>query len=203
MPSRTHGSKAGTAERTLDIAERLVQVRGFNAFSYADIATELGITKATLHYHFPGKAELGDALIARYRARFADALRGIDRELVGTRAKLDAYVGLYSAVLQGDRMCLCGILAAEYETLPTSMREAIIEFFEDNEAWLTTVVTLGQADGSISPTADPAHLSQMILDGLEGAMLVARAHGGLARFQSSGRQLLDTLTVSASTTPER
>ena len=192
MPSRTHGSKAGTAERTLDIAERLVQVRGFNAFSYADIATELGITKATLHYHFPGKAELGDALIARYRARFADALRGIDRELVGTRAKLDAYVGLYSAVLQGDRMCLCGILAAEYETLPPPMRAAVVRFF-----------TLGQADGSISPTADPAHLSQMILDGLEGAMLVARAHGGLARFQSSGRQLLDTLTVSASTTPER
>jgi TetR/AcrR family transcriptional repressor of nem operon len=56
---------ASTAERTLDVAERLLQVRGFNGFSYADIAAELGVTKASLHYHFPSKAELGDALIAR------------------------------------------------------------------------------------------------------------------------------------------
>jgi TetR/AcrR family transcriptional regulator, transcriptional repressor for nem operon len=195
MPSRNHGNRAGTAERTLDVAERLVQVRGFNGFSYADVATELGVTKATLHYHFPGKAELGEALIARYRARFADALQGIDREIVNTRAKLDAYLGLYSAVLRGDRMCLCGILAAEYETLPSSMRQAIIEFFEDNEAWLATVVTHGQADGSVTGSVDPAHVAQMILDGLEGAMLVARTHGGLTRFQSSAGQLLDTLTV--------
>lgn len=195
MPSRNHGNNAGTAERTLDVAERLVQVRGFNGFSYADVATELGITKATLHYHFPGKAELGEALIARYRARFADALQRIDREIADTRAKLDAYLGLYAAVLRGDRMCLCGILAAEYETLPISMRQAIIEFFEDNETWLATVVTHGQADASITGSADPAHVAQMILDGLEGAMLVARTHGGLTRFQSSAGQLLDTLTV--------
>ena len=69
-------------------------------------------------------------------------------------------------------MCLCGFLAAEYETLPSSMRQAIIEFFEDNEAWLATVVTHGQADGSVTGSVDPAHVAQMILDGLEGAMLV-------------------------------
>ena len=44
-----------TSARILDIAERLVQTRGFNAFSYADIAAALHVTKATLHYHFPTK----------------------------------------------------------------------------------------------------------------------------------------------------
>ena len=68
-----------TAERILDIAERLVQTRGFTNFSYADIAAELGITKASLHYHFPSKAELGQAVIARYGERFAEALSEIDR----------------------------------------------------------------------------------------------------------------------------
>ena len=63
-----------TSERILDIAERLVQTRGFNNFSYADIASELGITTASLHYHFPGKAELGHALITRYAQRFSQAL---------------------------------------------------------------------------------------------------------------------------------
>ena len=72
--SKATPPRGDTAQRILDIAEQLVQVRGFNAFSYADIAAELGITKASLHYHFSGKAELGQALIARYAQRFALAL---------------------------------------------------------------------------------------------------------------------------------
>ena len=183
-----------TAQQTLEVAERLVQVRGFNGFSYADIANELHITKASLHYHFHGKAELGEALIARYSARFAEALERIDRETTAARAKLDAYVSIYSGVLRANRMCLCGILAAEYETLPKSMRDAVTRFFEDNEAWLTNVIAQGQADGSLSFRGTASDASQMILNGLEGAMLLARTHGGLTRFQSSARQLLDTLT---------
>src|SRR2546421_262559 len=54
---------AGTAGRILDVAERLVQLRGFNGFSYGDVASELKVTRASLHYHFHGKAELGQALI--------------------------------------------------------------------------------------------------------------------------------------------
>jgi TetR/AcrR family transcriptional repressor of nem operon len=183
-----------TAQQTLEVAERLVQVRGFNGFSYADVAAELHITKASLHYHFPGKAELGEALIARYSARFADALERIDRETTDARAKLDAYVSIYSGVLRANRMCLCGILAAEYETLPMSMRDAVTRFFENNEAWLTNVIAQGQADGRLSVRVTASDASQMILNGLEGAMLLARTHGGLTRFQSSARQLLDTLT---------
>ena len=192
MPS-TSPTALSTAERTLDVAERLLQVRGFNGFSYADIAAELGVTKASLHYHFPTKAELGDALIARYSSRFADALGTIDRDTTNPRDKLDAYVNIYSEVLRGDRMCLCGMLAAEYETLPHSMAEAITQFFRENEAWLTRVVAQGQADGSLSNRVTPSDASQMLLSGLEGAMLIARTLGGLPRFQSSARRLLETL----------
>ena len=70
---------ADTRSRILDVAERLVQTRGFNGFSYADIAAELQISKASLHYHFPSKAELGEALIGRYAARFGDFARGLFR----------------------------------------------------------------------------------------------------------------------------
>ena len=64
--------------RILSEAQRLVQMRGFNGFSYADIAETLGVTKASLHYHFPSKAELGRRLIDRYREDFLAALRAID-----------------------------------------------------------------------------------------------------------------------------
>src|SRR5215208_6163769 len=88
-PARGRRSK-DTATRILDTAERLVQVRGFNGFSYADVAAELGVTKASLHYHFAGKTELGHALIARYAQRFSAALEHIDASIPTPPAKLGA-----------------------------------------------------------------------------------------------------------------
>jgi TetR/AcrR family transcriptional regulator, transcriptional repressor for nem operon len=182
-----------TAQRILDVAERLVQSRGFNGFSYANVAAELGMTKASLHYHFPGKAELGEALIVRYAARFADALERIDAGTGDAPAKLDAYAGLYAEVLRGGRMCLCGILAAEYETLPEPMREAIVGFFDDNVTWLTHVLAQGLSADTLSFQGSPAEEGQAILSGLEGAMLVARPYGDLGRFQSAATRLLARL----------
>jgi TetR/AcrR family transcriptional regulator, transcriptional repressor for nem operon len=186
--------QANTAQRILDVAERLVQSRGFNGFSYANVAAELGITTASLHYHYPGKAELGEALIARYAARFADALEAIDGSVADARRKLDAYAGLYADVLRGKRMCLCGILAAEYETLPTPMREAVLRYFDDNETWLTGVLAQGDSDDTLSFAGPPRVAAQTILSGLEGAMLIARPYGDLGRFHSSAGRLLDSLT---------
>jgi TetR/AcrR family transcriptional repressor of nem operon len=184
----------GTAERILDIAERLVQTRGFNNFSYADIATELGITKASLHYHFPGKGELGLALITRYGERFSVELRRIDHDLPDARAKLEAYADLYAGVLREERMCMCGILAAEYPTLPDAMRGAVIRFFDTNRVWLEGVLTEGKKDQSLAINGSIDDIAQTIISTLEGAMLVARPYGGLARFDSSARQLLASLT---------
>ena len=196
MPATRPRKDTNTAARILDVAERLVQVRGFNGFSYADVAAELHITKASLHYHFASKAELGEALITRYAARFADALAKIDSSVPETRDKLDAYVGVYADVLRRKRMCLCGILAAEYQTLPQPMRGAVTRFFEDNEAWLMTVLERGQAEGSLSLPESVGDAANMIVSGLEGAMLVARPYEDVARFQSAARGLLASLTSS-------
>jgi TetR/AcrR family transcriptional regulator, transcriptional repressor for nem operon len=185
----------GTAERILDIAERLVQMRGFNNFSYANIATELGITKASLHYHFPGKAELGQALVTRYAERFAEALDQIDRDLLDARAKLEAYANLYAEVLRGKRMCMCGILAAEYQTLPKPMRGAVIDFFDEQQRWIAAVLEEGKAKHTVKFTGSPEDVAQGILSTLEGAMLVARPYGDLARFNAAAGQLLAGLTA--------
>jgi TetR/AcrR family transcriptional repressor of nem operon len=184
---------AGTAQRILDIAEQLVQSRGYNGFSYADIAGELGITKASLHYHFASKAELGEALIERYSARFAEALERIGNTTSGARAKLDAYASLYADVLRGDRMCLCGMLAAEYQTLPERMHGSVIRFFDHNLIWLAGVLAEGQSDGELSLEASPADTAQTVLSTLQGAMLVARPYRDLARFQAAAAHTLASL----------
>jgi TetR/AcrR family transcriptional repressor of nem operon len=184
-----------TAERMLDVAERLLQTRGFNSFSYADIAKQLNVTTASLHYHFSGKAELGRALIVRYSERFSAALEQIDRELPDARAKLAAYADLYAEVLRDDRLCMCGILAAEYQTLPRPMREAVIRFFDDNREWLTGVLAEGLSQHTLRFRGPAEDVAQSILSTLEGAMLVARPYGDAARFDASARQLLAGLAV--------
>jgi len=193
--NRTRGRTASgeTASAVLDIAERLVQTRGFNSFSYADVASELSVTKASLHYHFPSKAELGEALIDRYTERFAVALAEIEASERDAGKRLDAYVGLYADVLQNERMCLCGMLAAEYETLPGPMRAAIVRFFELNEAWLAGVLTEGRRGRGLSYAGSPRETARGIVGGLEGWMLVARAHGDLARFRPTARRLVANL----------
>src|SRR5688572_25133762 len=103
-----------TAQRILDIAERLVQTRGFNGFSYADIAESMKVTKASLHYHFRSKAELGKRLIERYEKNFLDALGGITASTQDARERLRRYADIYAGVVNNNRMCLCGMLAAEF-----------------------------------------------------------------------------------------
>jgi TetR/AcrR family transcriptional regulator, transcriptional repressor for nem operon len=193
----TRKTEAGTASRILDVAERLVQLRGFNGFSYADVAEELGISKASLHYHFAGKAELGEALIERYASRFTGSLDEIDARPVDARAKLAAYAKLYGDVLQRKRMCLCGMLAAEYQTLPKQMRSAVVSFFDDQEAWLVRVLEQGREEGTLRFSGPASEAAQMIVGGLEGAMLVTRPYGDPARFRVAAEQLLGSLATDA------
>lgn len=191
--SDQHLDRPDTATRILDVAERLVQLRGFNGFSYADIAAELHITKASLHYHFAGKAELGRALIERYAERFTAALEAIDQHETDPVEKIRAYSAIYADVLSERRMCLCGMLAAGYDTLAEPMQHAVIEFFDTNEAWLTRVLEEGQESGQIRLDGPVREAAQVIVSGLEGAMLIARPYDDVERFNAAATRLLTGL----------
>jgi TetR/AcrR family transcriptional regulator, transcriptional repressor for nem operon len=195
-----HQKNGATASRILDVAERLVQTRGFNGYSYADIASELGISKAALHYHFATKEELGQALVDRYSERFAVALAAIDGEAMDAPKKLRAYAELYTNVLEDDRMCLCGILAAEFQTLPESIRVRLIAFFDDNEAWLNGVLDEGVRAGTLRFAGTTAEVARMIVGALEGAMLLARPYDDMDRFRTAAAQLIQNLVVPEATT---
>ena len=185
--------EAGTAARILDIAEELVQTRGFDGFSYAHVAAKLNVTTPSLHYHFKSKSELGEALIERYSTRFLDALAEIERQPGTALSKLEAYARVYGDVLRRRRMCLCGMLAAGYDTLPEKMRQAVIRFFDCNETWLARVLEQGVREGSLVFGGDASAVARSIIGGLEGAMLVARPYGDAARFDASADRILGGL----------
>jgi TetR/AcrR family transcriptional repressor of nem operon len=187
------GTDTDTAAKALDVAERLVQVRGFNGVSYADVAGELGVTKAALHYHFASKAELGTALIDRYTTRFEAALAAIDEQISEAPSKLSSYAGIYIDVVRQQRMCLCGMLAAEYQTLPAPMQQAVVRFFDINETWLERVLDEGRQAGTLRHRGSARDAAQLVIGTLEGAMLVARLHNDPARIEAATNQLLAEL----------
>jgi TetR/AcrR family transcriptional regulator, transcriptional repressor for nem operon len=188
--------RADTPARILDIAERLAQRRGFNGFSYADVAAELNITTASLHYHFAGKAELGRAMLTRYAERFAEALAAIEARLPNASDRLLAYADLYAGVLKERRLCLCGMLAAEYQTLPRPMLDRVLAFFDENEVWLTRILDAGRDSDELRFAGPAQEAARMIICGLEGAMLIARPYGDIARFQSAAKQLLNRFSAA-------
>lgn len=184
---------AATAERILDVAERLAQTRGYNGFSYADIAAEIGITKASLHYHFPTKAILGLTLVERYTERFSTALDAVGGGAEPAATKLVRYVALYRDVLVLDRLCLCAMFAAEITTLPESIQDAVRRFFEVNERWLVEVLTGGMQAGELSFDGDPRVEARALAAALDGAMLLARSFEDDSRFDSVAERVLSTL----------
>jgi TetR/AcrR family transcriptional repressor of nem operon len=181
--------RSPTAERLVDAAETLVQTRGYNGFSYADLSDAVGIRKASVHHHFPGKGDLGRAVAERYREQFAAALDRIDAEVEEPRDRLDRYAALYAKALSDrGRMCLCGMLAAEYATLPSPVQDQVRAFFHDQRTWLTTTLVAG---GRSRPEA--RRLADAMLAGLEGALLVSRAGGDAMSFTRTSAVLIDAL----------
>jgi len=182
-----------TSQRILDVAERLVQTRGFNGFSYADIAEALEVTKASLHYHFPTKGDLGKRLIERYEESFLAALKGIDSAGAGARDKLKRYIRIYADVLRDNRMCLCGMLASDYATLPKPMKEEVKHFFDENEQWLAAVLDAGRKAGNLEFKGSALELARAMVGSLEGAMMLARSYGEVSRFDAAAERLVAAL----------
>ena len=186
-----------TAQRILDIASRLVQTRGFNGFSYAHIAAELGVTKASLHYHYPSKSDLGKRLIERYEQDFATALERIEAETDDAFDRLQRYARIYAGVLGKEQMCLCGMLAAEHGTLPAPMRRTLQHYFDLNEAWLAKVLDDGRRRGQLRFDGPPREVAALLVGALEGTMMMARSYGDPRRFAAASDRLLADMRVAA------
>lgn len=187
---------ASTGERILDVAEELVQTRGVNGMSYADISVALGITKASLHYHFASKSDLVQALIDRYSTRFFRALDSIDETETDAATRLRAYARVYGSVLERGRMCLCGMLASDFQTLTTSAQADVVTFFDRNVEWLEHVISEGVREGQLPRVGSPRVAAETLLAGLQGAMLVSRPSEATARFEAIASSLLVAVGVA-------
>lgn len=166
-----------TADRILDAGQELIQTGGFSAMSFQDIASEVGIRKPSIIHHFPTKAELGVAILRRYRDTFAAQLQQISED--PAKSSWDALEFYFSPYLflasTPDKVCLCGALAGEIPVLPEVMRVEVKQFIEAHQRWLEEILREGVERGELMLIDSPKSLSRVIFNSLQGSLLVRRS----------------------------
>jgi TetR/AcrR family transcriptional regulator, transcriptional repressor for nem operon len=170
-------------------AEALIRARGYSGVSYADLAGAVGIRKASIHHHFPTKADLALGLLRAYDARYDEALDAI---LVGSMdglARLRAYAALYRDGVEKGLGCLCAAFAAELDTLPATLRDELARFLEKHVAWIEGVLASGLSNGTIRRSIEPRPCARMIVAALEGALMMERMLGGPVGFDDAFRAI--------------
>lgn len=186
-----------TAQTIVDAAEYFVQSRGYNGFSFRDVAAAVGIRSASVHHHFATKEHLAVAVSRRYAKRFAEQLDALAATGRNGRWKLVGYAALHRhALMEDGRMCLFGMLASEMETLPVGVRGEVARFFQQQQAWLTEVIAEGIKDGSIGPDVDSEGAALMMLAAVEGGLLLSRSRDDPRWFDLPVRTAIMRLTAA-------
>ncbi len=182
-----------TKELILDSAQALAQSRGFNAFSYADIANDVGIRKASIHYHFASKEELEAALLERYRKGFMDQLKSLSVKNSDATKLLKKYGDLYAATLSKRVICLGGMMASDIGALPERLVPSLQGFFTEQAEWLADVLAQGKASGEFTFSGSPRNRAALFLAALQGGLLMGNAMGDDDVFKRIRQDLINGL----------
>lgn len=177
----TSDARGDTREAIMQAARPMVQARGYNALSFRDLAAAVGVKSASVHYHFPTKGDLAAALARRYTDDLVIHLDHLSATQPDTVARILDYAGVFRATLtRQNRMCLCGMLSAEHDDLPTEVRTEVERFTQANVRWLASVLS---PDASGTDAVQARALA--IFAAIEGAQLVARSRGDVAVFDAT------------------
>lgn len=186
-------NRSDTAERILDLAQERIQRRGYNAVSYGDLADELDLTTAAIHYHFPSKTDLVQTLVQRYRQASAEHRAAIRADHDTLRARLEGYADLYTGLMTGGGLCLCGVLASDAPTLPDEVRAEVRQFFVEQEDWLAALIAEGLPDGPPLHGCDTAQdAAELVLATMQGAMLTT-PHRDPTAYRQRIQPLIDSI----------
>jgi TetR/AcrR family transcriptional regulator, transcriptional repressor for nem operon len=181
-----------TAERIVDEGRRLIMTRGYNGFSYADIAAAIGIRKASIHHHFAGKNDLATAVVEQSRAMIRAQVEQLADAEPDAVEQLRAYAGYWERCIADDSapFCVAAMLAAELPSLPEDVAMSVRAHFAELSGWLGHLLAAGVRQGSVTLVRSPEHEADAFMSAIYGAMLSARAFGDSARFISITETLL-------------
>lgn len=182
-----------TAAEILVRARSLIIEGGYSGFSYADIASQVGIRKPSIHHHFSTKADLVTVLISRYREEARAGIAELERRVPDPLLQLGQYIGYWEACIldASAPICICALLASELPLLPESVAVEVRAHFRDLSSWLTSVFERGVQQGSLQLTNTPRIEAEAFMAIVHGAMISARAYGEPEIFGLITKRALD------------
>ena len=168
-----------TQQKLIDSARHLIQIRGYNGFSYADVADEVQMRKASIHHHFPAKSDLAKAVVEQSRAVIVEQTRLLDDGAFDPDAQLRMYTGYWEKCIADASapFCVAGMLASELPTLPADLAQEVRAHFHDLSGWLERVMTRGAQLGRFQLQGSARQEAEAFMAMVYGAMLAARAYG--------------------------
>lgn len=168
-----------TQQKLIDSARHLIQTRGYNGFSYADVAEEVQVRKASIHHHFPAKSDLAHAVIEQSRAVIVEQTRMLAGGAFDPDEQLRMYTGYWEKCIADASapFCVAGMLASELPTLPSDLANDVRAHFRDLSNWLEIVFTRGAQMGRFELQGSARQEAEMFMAMVYGAMLAARACG--------------------------
>ena len=164
-----------TAHKILDVAEFYTQTRGFNAFSYKDIQSDVGIKTSSIHYYFPTKQDLAKTMAARFNERLIEKLTELTQKHASPTNRFKAFNKIHVETVSQDKFCLCGMLASDIDGLPELADKELAAFFSIIENWIADTIKDGQQHNEFNKELAPKLSAQSYLATIEGGMLIARA----------------------------
>jgi len=179
-------------DRLLDAAIRQFRVKGYDATSVDDLCRAAGVTKGAFFHHFPSKEAIALAAIERFLA-WLDGIfdRAGWRRLPDPRDRVLAYIDTRTRLLNGELAhitCLLGALAQETFATHPALREACNAGFRSHlAAFEADIAEILAARGEAGFTAES--LSRHVMAVIQGAFVLAKAHGGAAPAIDSLRHL--------------
>lgn len=169
---------SNTKQKIVDIASELLQKRVFSAFSYQDISSKLGMSKAAIHNHYRTKELLGNAVLDDYLNKTLEVHATVDNTKSSAWEQLEHYISLIRAVtLEQGKGCLAVTLQVEHNVIPKSMQKQIKQIFAQDVIFLTRILKKGLEEGSMSFKGEPKEQAQVFINLLQIATMNARMYG--------------------------
>lgn len=187
------------ANEIISYTRQLLTSGGYQSFSFADISAKVNIRKASIHHHFPSKAELVKVVVTEYREEARAGMQAMSQQMNDPVAELQAYVDYWATCIRegSSPFCICAMLAVELPTLPAEVAREVSGHFADLSEWLATLLRRGESEKRLRLPVSPADEASLLMATVHGAMLSARAFNDADIFHRIVQPLIDDIVLRA------
>lgn len=191
--------RSSKANEIISYTRQLLTSGGYQSFSFADISAKVNIRKASIHHHFPSKAELVKVVVTGYREEARAGMQAMSRQMNNPVAELQAYVDYWATCIRegSSPFCICAMLAVELPTLPPEIASEVTGHFSDLTDWLASLLRRGESEKRLRISGAPADEASLLMATVHGAMLSARAFNDADIFRRIVQPLIDSITLRA------